>query len=83
MPLIAPRVLIHRRVEDSIGGMQHEPELGKVLGDSESRRKVVLVGIHQPLRIAVLAANEHRRHAIVEDQIGVGIVQVIERTVYS
>jgi len=59
--------------------MQHQTVAGKALGDSDTRRKVVPVGIHQPPWIPLAAADENGGNAILENQVGVGIVFVIKR----
>src|ERR1700756_448234 len=38
----------------------------------------MLVGVHESLRITLLAANKDRRDRVVEHQIRVGVVQIVE-----
>src|SRR5579863_3393158 len=77
--LVAPRVLIYRREEDAVRGMQREPAVGKALGDSYARRKVVLIRIHQTFRIPLSPADEYRGNTTRENQVRVGIVLVVKR----
>ena len=79
MTLVAPGVLIHWREKDPIEGMEYKPVTWEILCDAYPGRKIVLIRIHQTLRISVLAANENRGHAILENQIGVRVVLVIKR----
>src|SRR5207244_12806906 len=79
-PLVAPGVQIYRRKKDSIGRMEHEADAWKVFGDSQARRKVMLIGVHQPSRITQLPADKNGRNAVVENQVGVGVLLVVERT---
>ena len=79
VPLVAPSVQIYRRKKDSIGRMEHEADAWKVFGDSQARRKVMLIGVHQPSRITQLPADKNGRNAVVENQVGVGVLLVVER----
>src|ERR1700688_3726995 len=45
--LVAPRVEIHGRIENSVGRAKNKSAPGKILRDPEPWRKVVLVGVHQ------------------------------------
>ncbi len=78
VPLVAPGVLIHRRVEDSVGSAQDNARARNVLRDPEAWSNVVLIGVHQALGISVLSADEHGRNAIVEHQIAVRVFEIIE-----
>src|SRR2546421_7703526 len=79
MALVAPGVEIHRSEEYSVGCMNHQALIGQALGNAEARSKIVSVGVHQSFWIAILAANENAGHTVVEDQVGVGIVLVVQR----
>src|SRR5437879_8600266 len=59
--------------------MEHEADAWKVFGDSQARRKVMLIGVHQPSRITQLPADKNGRNAVVENQVGVGVLLVVER----
>src|SRR5262250_1353584 len=67
MSLVAPGVLIDGRVEDSIRRVQHHPKARKILRKANSRREIVLVGVHQSARISQLAADKNRRRTVVEN----------------
>src|SRR5205085_8375827 len=73
-------VLVHRRVEEPIASSQYDSESRQVFRNPKTRRYVVLVGIHKPSGVAVFAADEHGRHAVVEDQVAVRFTEIIERT---
>ncbi len=79
MPLVAPRVLIHGREKNPVRRMEYDPPIRQILRDSESRGKIMRIRVHQPRRIALLPADKNRRHAILENQVRVGIVFVIQR----
>src|SRR3954447_18302991 len=57
--LVAPGIHIHRRKENSEGGMKDQSEIRQRLRESEPRSNVVSVGIFKSLGIAVLASNKH------------------------
>jgi hypothetical protein len=77
--LVAPCVLIHRRKEDSASRAHDESRSWNILRNSYAGREVVLVRIHEPARISLLAADEYLGYAVVEDDIGIGVSQIIER----
>ena len=79
VPLVAPRVLVHRREKNPVRRMEYDPPIRQILRDSESRGKIMRIRVHQPRRIALLPADKNRRHAILENQVRVGIVFVIQR----
>ena len=78
--LVAPGVLINGRVENPVGAVENDTEARKILRDPDAGSEVVLVGIHQALGIAKLAADEDRGDTAVENQVRVGAVEIIERT---
>ena|SRR5438552_3313719 len=65
--LIAPGVLVHRSEEDSVRGMNDQAAIGQIPCDTETRGKVVLVRVHQSLRVAILPAYKNGRHTILEN----------------
>src|SRR5689334_22913805 len=58
VPLIAPRVHVDRRIEDAVRGMQYDSHTRHVVCDTQARREVQFVGVHQTLGITVLPSNE-------------------------
>ena len=52
-------VLVDGCVENSVAGTQHQAQAGQVLGNSNARRNVVLVGLHQAGGIASFSADEN------------------------
>src|SRR5256885_1532396 len=79
VPLIAPRVHIDRRKENTVGRMQHNSVLREIPRDANARRKIVLVRKKQTIWVAELPANESGRSAIRKDQIGIRVLRVVER----
>src|SRR5215475_4357887 len=77
--LVAPGILVDRSKEDSVSGVDDETPVWQVFGYTDARSEIVRVRIQKAAGIAVLAADEDCRHAIAKDQIGVGIVLVVER----
>src|SRR5882757_9654195 len=79
VPLVAPRVEIDWGEKDSVGRMKYQAHARKVFGNSQTGRKVVLVGVHQPSRVTQLTADEYGRNSFVENQVCVRVVLVVER----
>src|SRR6185369_3149238 len=63
--LVAPRVHINRREEDSKRSMQNDAVLVQVVRDTKARRKLQFVGIVQTLRKALLATDKYSGHAVL------------------
>src|SRR5437879_2828899 len=61
VPLVAPCVQVHWREKDSISAMENQAFTWKVLGNSQTRRKVVFVREHQPLGVTDLAPDDTTR----------------------
>src|SRR5690242_5363364 len=59
--------------------MEDQTFIWKILGNSEARREVVLIRVHQPFGVAQLSPNENGRNAIVKNQVRVGALLVVER----
>src|SRR6266481_5676346 len=58
--------------------MEDKASVWKIFGNSQARRKVVPVGVHQPSRVPQLAADENGRNAIVENKVRIGVLLVVE-----
>ena len=54
VPLIAPGILIHRREEDAVGSVNHEILVRQTFCQTETRREVAFIGVHQAFRVAIL-----------------------------
>src|SRR5499427_6860519 len=77
--LVAPRVHVHRRVEDSVSRADHKAVFGQILRYAESRGEVQTPRIHQAFWKALLPADEGERSAVLEDEIAVGVANVAQR----
>ena len=60
--------------------MKNEAYVGEVVRDPEAWSKIVFVGIHQAAGEAVLPADKNPGNAVLKDDIGVGIGDVVQRT---
>ena len=74
--LIAPSVEINRSIEDAVSGVNNQTPARQALGDAETRREIVFVGIHQACGIAELSADENRRDATVPKDVGIGVIAI-------
>ena len=79
MALIAPGVHVYWSEKDSESRMEDQAVIRQRLRETETGSKIVSVGRLQAARISVLASDKCRRHAIVEDQVRVGIADVHQR----
>src|SRR5437879_13775721 len=59
--------------------MNHYAVFGNSLGYPEPGRDVVSVRILQPFGIAILSADEDRWHAILKNEVGIGVTDVHQR----
>src|SRR5207248_11659378 len=59
--------------------MENQAFIWKILGNSKTRREVVLIRVHQAFGVAQLSPNENGRNAIVKNQVLVGALLVVER----
>src|SRR5438132_2398310 len=59
--------------------MEDQASIWKILGNSKTRREVVLIRVHQAFGVAQLSPNENGRNAIVKNQVRVGALLVVER----
>ena len=71
VPLIAPRVHVDRRVEDTVCGMQDDSQSRHTVGNAETRREVQFVGVHQTLGITVLPSNKDEWLIVLKDEVRV------------
>src|SRR5437660_12686489 len=81
VPLIAPRVNVHRREENSECGVEHQAA-GQRLRKSKSWSEVAGVRISEPARVAVLSADKNRGRtacATVEYQVCIRIADIHQR----
>src|SRR5581483_7783053 len=69
VPLVAPRVHIHRCKEDSEGRVQDQSHVRNRLREAEARREIMRIRILQTLGIPVLSTNKYGGHAVIEDEI--------------
>jgi len=79
MSLIAPSVLIDGGEENSVGGVEDDAAIRQTFGDSKRGAKLWV--LHTSALTDSLAGRRQKTegNAILENQIGVGIVLVVER----
>src|SRR6476620_5075898 len=71
VPLVAPGIHINRREKDAESCVNDEPNLGKILGNAQTRSEVARVRIFEAAGKTILSSDKNRGHSILENQIGV------------
>src|SRR4030095_12699455 len=79
VPLVAPRVEVHWRKENSVRAMNHRRKFRQVLRKTQPWCKILSLGIQQPLWVSVLPADERLRRAVDERQVAVRVTNIHQR----
>src|SRR5882724_2096862 len=77
--LIAPRIQVHRRIENAERRMQYQPVARNSLRNPKTRREIMSIWILQAFGESVLTTNKRRRSPAVESQIRIRKSDVYQR----